>query len=288
MDSRCPGPGGSTGRGHGGRAPESADRTRRSPRPPHHESGENGSRGNRGHAEETEQGTAGVVHRTGATALGHRPGLCALHGGGTVAGWLVGLLADWLATLPLLSVQDWPGSWAHRPRRCCPPSARRPGAVFEPMAHREQLGISLSGRRVVLESRGRRQEFPREDVAMAFRDGQELVLLGHDGGELTRRNRDLEGENVGPPSPPTATLGRTPTRTRTTSAAGPRTRRACPRGRTPYPRPARRCWRRTRPPSATCGAARGAGTSRRRGEGREGPPVLEDARAGEPGPGVKT
>lgn len=70
------------------------------------------------------------------------------------------------------------------------------GSVIGPalgvVAHYEQLVIRLSDDRVVLTREGRAQEFSCDAVAAVFRDGRQLVLLGHDGGELTRQECDLD------------------------------------------------------------------------------------------------
>ncbi|MFH9660221.1 hypothetical protein ACH4NF_19290 [Streptomyces sp. NPDC017248] len=64
------------------------------------------------------------------------------------------------------------------------------------VAQYEQVVVRLSGERVVLTSRGREREFPCDVIAAVFRDGKQLVLLGHDGGELTRQECDLNTGRV--------------------------------------------------------------------------------------------
>ncbi|MCZ9346440.1 hypothetical protein NGM37_52905 [Streptomyces sp. TRM76130] len=111
---------------------------------------------------------------------------------GAGAGWLVGFLADWLLTLPWAPLQGPAELVASVPAPTLPAAGTVAGLVLGLVAQHEQLVIRLSGECVVLESRGREREFRRDVVATVFRDGKQLVLLGHDGGELTRQECDLE------------------------------------------------------------------------------------------------
>ncbi len=70
------------------------------------------------------------------------------------------------------------------------------GLVLGLVAQYEQLVVRLSDDRVVLTSKGREREFPRDAVAAVFRDGKQLVLLGRDGGELARQECDLDAARV--------------------------------------------------------------------------------------------
>ncbi|MFH0518840.1 hypothetical protein ACHBTE_16915 [Streptomyces sp. M41] len=114
---------------------------------------------------------------------------------GVVVGGLAPLLADWLVTLPwaplegpaeLLSSISEPG--------------RTIGAVGVGVllgllvgffAVHESLTVKLSGDRVVLDVRDDSQEFGRDDVALAVRDGKQLVLLDPEGMELAREDCHL-------------------------------------------------------------------------------------------------
>ncbi|MET9829837.1 hypothetical protein ABZ078_11065 [Streptomyces sp. NPDC006385] len=112
-----------------------------------------------------------------------------------MVGWLAPLLADWLVTLrwaplkgpaELLSSVSEPG--------------RTMGAVAVGvllglfvgfLAVHESLGVRLGGDRVVLTVRDASQEFERHEIALAARDGKQLVLLGPDGMEIAREDCHL-------------------------------------------------------------------------------------------------
>lgn len=115
---------------------------------------------------------------------------------GAFAGWLLVLLAEWLVTLPWTPVQDLARLVAALPFPLLPSAGAVAGLVFGLIAHRELLAIRLSDERVVLVHAGREQEFTRDAVAAAFPDGDQLVLLGADGGELARQDCDLEADEV--------------------------------------------------------------------------------------------
>ncbi|MGW0538585.1 YqeB family protein [Streptomyces sp. NPDC003032] len=113
---------------------------------------------------------------------------------GAGVGWLVGLLADWLVTLPWAPLQGPAELIASIPAPWLPAAGSVAGLALGFVAQHEQLVVRLSEDRVVLTCKGRAQEFSRDAIAAVFRDGKQLVLLGHDGGELTRQECDL---NVG-------------------------------------------------------------------------------------------
>ncbi|MFJ9413355.1 hypothetical protein ACIRPT_04220 [Streptomyces sp. NPDC101227] len=112
---------------------------------------------------------------------------------GTGVGQLAGLLADWLVTLPWAPLQgparllaSIPGPW------WLPAAGAVAGLVLGLVAQHEELVVRLTDERVVLRRKGRDREFPHEAIATVCRDGKQLVLLGHDGGELTREECDLD------------------------------------------------------------------------------------------------
>lgn len=111
---------------------------------------------------------------------------------GTGVGWLVGFLADWLVTLPWAPLQGPAELVASIPAPWLPAAGSVAGLALGLVAQYEQLVIRLSDDRVVLTRKGRTQDFPRDAIAAVFRDGTRLVLLGHDGGELTRQECDLD------------------------------------------------------------------------------------------------
>ncbi|MFD3822095.1 hypothetical protein [Streptomyces sp. NPDC058625] len=111
---------------------------------------------------------------------------------GAGAGWLAGLLADWLVTLPWAPLQGPAELVVSIPAPWLPAAGSVAGLALGLVAQHEQLVIRLSDDRVVLTRKGRAQEFSRDAIAAVFRDGKQLVLLGHDGGELTRQECDLD------------------------------------------------------------------------------------------------
>ncbi|MGW1893353.1 YqeB family protein [Streptomyces sp. NPDC002004] len=110
---------------------------------------------------------------------------------GAGAGRLVDLLAHWLVTLPSAPLQQPARLIALLPAAVLPAAGAVVGLTLGLAAQHEQLTIRLSDDRVVLVRVGREQDFPHDAIALAFRDGKHLVLLGHDGGELTRQECDL-------------------------------------------------------------------------------------------------
>ncbi|WP_234393067.1 hypothetical protein [Streptomyces pactum] len=111
---------------------------------------------------------------------------------GAGVGWLVGLLADWLVTLPWAPLQGPAELVASIPAPWLPAAGSVAGLALGLVAQHEQLVIRLSDDRVVLTCKGRAQEFSRDAIAAVLRDGKQLVLLGHDCGELTRQECDLD------------------------------------------------------------------------------------------------
>ncbi|MFF8597183.1 hypothetical protein ACF061_38465 [Streptomyces sp. NPDC015220] len=115
---------------------------------------------------------------------------------GAGVGWLVGPLADWLVTLPWAPLQGPAELVASIPAPWVPAAGAVTGLALGCVAQHEQLVIGLSDDRVALTGKGRTREFSRDAVAAVFRDGKQLVLLGHDGGELTRQECDLDAGGV--------------------------------------------------------------------------------------------
>ncbi|WP_051871866.1 YqeB family protein [Streptomyces sclerotialus] len=115
---------------------------------------------------------------------------------GAAAGWLVKLLVGWLVSLPWAPMQG--------PARLLD-SIPEPGLtiglitvgglvglVGGVLIKFSELSVSVSDSRVVLTRSGESQEYARGAVAMAFRDGKQLVLLGHRTEELARENCDQD------------------------------------------------------------------------------------------------
>jgi hypothetical protein len=112
---------------------------------------------------------------------------------GAGVGWLVDLLANWIVTLPSAPLKEPAQLVASIPAWLLPTAGSATGLALGLVAHHEQLVIHLSDDRVALT---REEEFPHDAIATVFLDGKQLVLLGHDGGELTRQQCDLNTDRV--------------------------------------------------------------------------------------------
>lgn len=115
---------------------------------------------------------------------------------GAVVVLLLKLLANWLVTLrwvpykgPLELVDSIPEPWATLGALAI---GLVGGLVLSVMWHAERLGVTVSTERVLLEGDEYTASFDRADVAAVFVDRKQLVLLGHDTGELARRPSELE------------------------------------------------------------------------------------------------
>ncbi|MEV0218509.1 hypothetical protein [Streptomyces sp. NPDC050704] len=116
-------------------------------------------------------------------------------GGGAVAGWLVTLLADWLVTL------EWaPLKGPAKLLTSIPEPGQTIGAIgvgalagllLGFIALHESLTVRVSDDRLVLTIRDEDQEFRRDEIALACRDGKQLVLLAPDAMEIARERCDL-------------------------------------------------------------------------------------------------
>jgi len=110
---------------------------------------------------------------------------------GTGGGWLAVFLADWLVTLPWAPMQGPAELVTSIPDPWLPAAGAVAGLAFGLFAQYDQLAIRLTDQHVLLTSRGRELEFPHDSVDTVFRDGRQLVLLGHNGGELARQECGL-------------------------------------------------------------------------------------------------
>ncbi|UNO42766.1 hypothetical protein [Streptomyces sp. MST-110588] len=111
---------------------------------------------------------------------------------GAGAGRLIGILADWLVTLPSAPLRGPAELVASIPGVLPPVAGAVAGLALGLVAQHDQLVTRLSDEHVVFLRKGREREFSRDAVAAVFRDGKQLVLLGHDGGELTRQECGLD------------------------------------------------------------------------------------------------
>lgn len=116
--------------------------------------------------------------------------------GGAAAVLSLKLMAGWLVTLawvpfkgPLRLIDSIPEPWATLGALAV---GFVGGLVLALMWHGERLGVTVSPERVILEGDEYTASFERADVAAVFVDKKQLVLLGHDTGELARRPSELE------------------------------------------------------------------------------------------------
>lgn len=119
---------------------------------------------------------------------------------GAGVGWLATLLAEWLVTLPWAPLEG-PAKLV----TSIPEPGRTVGAVAVGgllglvvgfTAVHESLSVRISGSRVVLTVRDTAQDFAHDEIALVFRDGKQLVLLGPNGLELAREKCGLSWRRV--------------------------------------------------------------------------------------------
>ena len=132
----------------------------------------------------------------GRSAWGTAAVYVALVLAGTGVGRLVGPLADWLVTLPWAPLQGPARLLGSIPGPVLPVVGSVAGLVVGLIAQHEELVIRLSDESVVLSRKGRDQETRVDAIATVCRDGKYLVLLGHDGGELSRELCELDAGRV--------------------------------------------------------------------------------------------
>lgn len=121
-------------------------------------------------------------------------------GCGALVGWLVPLLADWLVTLPWAPLKGTAELVSSIPEPGRTIGGVGLGAVLGLLvgflAVHESLAVSVSRSRVVLTVRDAPQEFGRDEIALAARDGKQLVLLGPDGMEIAREDCHLTWQRL--------------------------------------------------------------------------------------------
>lgn len=113
---------------------------------------------------------------------------------GAAACWLAKVLAKWVVTLPWAPMQGPAELLASIPEPGLTVGAVAVGGLAGLiggfLAMFGALSLSVSDTRVLLIRNGEPREFARADIAMAFRDGKQLVLLGHGTEELAREDCD--------------------------------------------------------------------------------------------------
>lgn len=115
---------------------------------------------------------------------------------GALVVWLLKLLTNWLVTLAwvpfkgvLTLVDSIPEPWVTLGALGV---GLVGGLVLSLMWHGEWLAVTVSPERVLVEGDEYAAEFDQADVAAVFVDRSNLVLLGHDSGELMRRPSELD------------------------------------------------------------------------------------------------
>lgn len=123
-----------------------------------------------------------------------------LPAGGAVLGWLLQLLAGWLATWrymvfrgPLELIGSIPAPWDTIGSLGVGLLA---GLVLAAMVAHESLTVAVDDDTVMLEGSDRVSTFRREEVSAVFVDRKQLVLLGADTGELDRRPCELNRDQL--------------------------------------------------------------------------------------------
>ncbi|MBC6457830.1 hypothetical protein [Actinomadura sp. HBU206391] len=119
---------------------------------------------------------------------------------GAGAGWLIKLMAGWLADLPFAPFQRGLEFLASSPE----PEATLgslvvgglAGLAFAGVAAWERLTVTVTGDAVALRSRGTTQEVTRASVSAVFHDEKRLVLLGTVTEELVREGSDLKADRL--------------------------------------------------------------------------------------------
>ncbi|MEY9991636.1 hypothetical protein ABIE67_003668 [Streptomyces sp. V4I8] len=123
---------------------------------------------------------------------------CTVCGAGI--GWLVTLLADWLVALSWAPLQGPAKLVTSVPEPWLTIGGIAVGAVLGLavgfVAVHESLSVRVSADCVALGVRGSSQEFGRDEIALAVRDGRQLVLLGPDGMEIAREDCGLPWERL--------------------------------------------------------------------------------------------
>jgi hypothetical protein len=119
---------------------------------------------------------------------------------GAGAGWLVDLVATWLADLPFVPFRPAFEFLASAPEPRATVIALLVGALLglavACVAAWERLTVTVADDVVSLRSRGATQDFGRASVKAVFRDGKRLVLLGPVTEELARESGDLQTERL--------------------------------------------------------------------------------------------
>jgi len=117
-------------------------------------------------------------------------------------GWVIHQLPDWILRIPFAPMR---GPFKLAARLPEPESTigalllgAAGGLVLAFLVDRESMTVRVSRTEVVLSRPGTTRTVPRPDVAVAYRDGDHLVLLGRTGRELAREPAHLPARRLAP------------------------------------------------------------------------------------------
>jgi hypothetical protein len=121
---------------------------------------------------------------------------------GAGLGWVIHQLPGWLLRVPFMPMRGP----LRLVDRLSEPEATIgalalgaiAGLVLAGLADRESLTVRISGTEVTLTRPGSRLTVPRGEVAVAYREGDQLVLLGRTGRELAREPSHLSPGRLAP------------------------------------------------------------------------------------------
>ncbi len=121
---------------------------------------------------------------------------------GAGLGWVVHQLPEWILRIPFTPMRGPLRAVDRLPEPEATVGALLLGAVaglvLAALIDRESLTVRISGTEVTLTRPGTVRTVPRGEVAVAYRDGDQLVLLGRTGQELAREPGHLTAARLAP------------------------------------------------------------------------------------------
>ncbi|WP_125810880.1 hypothetical protein [Actinoplanes sp. ATCC 53533] len=121
---------------------------------------------------------------------------------GAGLGWVVHQLPEWLLRLPWAPMRGPLRAVDRLPEPGATIGALLLGAiaglVLAALIDQESLTVRISGTEVTLTRPGKTRTVPRGEVAVAYREGDQLVLLGRTGRELAREPSHLAPARLAP------------------------------------------------------------------------------------------
>jgi hypothetical protein len=121
---------------------------------------------------------------------------------GAGLGWVIHLLPGWIVRIPFVPMRGPFKLAARLPEPEATVGALLLGAVgglvLAFLVDRESMTVRMSRTEVTLARPGTTRTVPRADVVVAYRDGDQLVLLGRTGRELAREPSHLTERRLAP------------------------------------------------------------------------------------------